>query len=103
EAARERYFSGSMKIFFSVFVLTAAASAATPTSILSLPHRMQTLPNGLRVYMVNYPSPGAVAYQLPVHAGSRNETEKGKTGFAHFFEHLMFRGTKNLSGKEYGN
>ncbi len=92
-----------MKIFFAFLLVNSISSAAAPTSILSLPHRVEILPNGLRVFMVNYPSPGAVAYQLPVHAGSRNEIEKGKTGFAHFFEHLMFRGTKNLSGKEFGN
>jgi zinc protease len=75
---------------------------AAPKSILSLPKTSAKLPNGLRVYFVKYPSRGVVAYQLPVHAGSRNEVEKGKTGFAHFFEHLMFRGTKHMSGKAFG-
>src|SRR5437773_1270400 len=59
-----------------------------PAEILALPHRSAQLPNGLKIYLVKYPSPGVVAYQLAVHAGSRNEIEKGKTGFAHFFEHL---------------
>lgn len=71
----------------------AAPAAAKPAgkSILSLPKTSVKLPNGLRIFIVKYPSRGVVAYQLPVHAGSRNEIEKGKTGFAHFFEHLMFR------------
>ncbi len=73
------------------FIFTPDALAAR---ILSLPHREEVLANGLRVYMVKYPSPGVIAYEIPVRVGSRNETEKGKTGFAHFFEHLMFRGTK---------
>ncbi len=83
---------------------TASPAKAAPKSqpILALPHRAVTLTNGLRVYLVQYPSPGVVAYELPVRAGSRNEVEKGKTGFAHFFEHLMFRGTKNQTGKEFG-
>jgi len=89
--------------FLVVFLFSQMSEAAPPTSILSLPHRVEKLPNGLRVFMVKYPSPGAVAYQLPVRVGSRNEIEKGKTGFAHFFEHLMFRGTKNITGKEFGN
>jgi zinc protease len=41
--------------------------------------------------------PGLVAIQLPVSTGSRNEVEPGKSGFAHFFEHMMFRGTNNVS------
>jgi len=91
-----------MKLFLlGALLLSQIVAAETPTSILSLPNRVEKLPNGMRVYMVKYPSPGAVAYQLPVHVGSRNEIEKGKTGFAHFFEHLMFRGTKNISGKDF--
>lgn len=71
--------------------------------ILTLPHRSEVLPNGLKVFLVKYPSPGAVSYRLAVHVGSGQEVEKGKSGFAHFFEHLMFRGTKKRSGKEFGN
>jgi len=33
--------------------------------------------------------------------GSRNEVEKGKSGYAHFFEHMMFRGTKKHPAEEY--
>lgn len=80
----------------------SALGAAAGPPILNLPSRSATLPNGMRIFLVKYPSKGVVAYQLPVHAGSRNEVEKGKTGFAHFFEHLMFRGTKHMSGKEFG-
>ena len=35
-----------------------------------------------------------MSVQIPVQTGSRNEVEPGKSGFAHFFEHMMFRGTK---------
>ncbi|HVR60812.1 MAG TPA: insulinase family protein, partial [Polyangia bacterium] len=51
------------------------------------------LPNGLQVVVIDYDSPGLVAYYTVVRAGSRNEVEPGKSGFAHFFEHMMFRGT----------
>jgi len=37
--------------------------------------------------------PNIVSIQIPVQTGSRNEVEPGKSGFAHFFEHMMFRGT----------
>jgi len=79
-----------------------ALAARAPQSILSLPHKEVKLQNGLRIYMVKYPSPGVVSYQLPVRVGSRNEVEAGKSGFAHFFEHLMFRGTKKRTAKEFG-
>lgn len=86
----------------AVVALSAQAAAASSDQILTLPHKEAMLPNGLKVFMVKYPSPGVVAYQVAVHAGSRNEVEKGKTGFAHFFEHLMFRGTKHLTAKQFG-
>lgn len=96
-------------IFAAVILLTllvnstqAAKSDKTRSNILTLPHREVVLTNGLRVFMVKYPSPGVVSYQLPVRAGSRNEIEKGKTGFAHFFEHLMFKGTKTRTAEEFG-
>jgi len=52
------------------------------------------LASGLRVLLVETPaSPGLAAYYTVVRAGSRNEVEPGHTGFAHFFEHVMFKGT----------
>lgn len=60
-----------------------------------------TLQNGLKVIVVPYNSPGVVAYYTVVRTGSRNEVEPGKTGFAHFFEHMMFRGTEKYSDVEY--
>ncbi|MFN4111641.1 MAG: M16 family metallopeptidase [Ignavibacteria bacterium] len=60
-----------------------------------------SLPNGLKVIVVPYNSPGVVAYYTVVRTGSRNEVEPGKTGFAHFFEHMMFRGTEKYSDVEY--
>lgn len=57
--------------------------------------------NGLRVVTVPYNSPGLVSFYIVVRAGSRNEVEEGKSGFAHFFEHMMFRGTEKYSKEEY--
>ncbi|MBC8646250.1 MAG: insulinase family protein, partial [Thermoanaerobaculia bacterium] len=42
-----------------------------------------------------------VSIQIPVQTGSRNEVEPGKSGFAHFFEHMMFRGTKDYPPDRY--
>ena len=65
------------------------------------PVKEKTLPNGLRVYVVPYDSPGLVAYYSIVRTGSRNEIEPGKSGFAHFFEHMMFHGTERYSLDAY--
>jgi zinc protease len=47
------------------------------------------------------PSDGLVAYWTVVRTGSRDEYEPGRTGFAHFFEHMMFRGTERYPAAEY--
>ena len=65
------------------------------------PTTVKTLPNGLRVFVVEYDSPGLVAYYSVVRTGSRNEVEPGKSGFAHFFEHMMFRGTAKFPTEKY--
>jgi zinc protease len=63
----------------------------------------KTLPNGLRVFVVPYDSPGLVAYYSVVRTGSRNEVEPGRSGFAHFFEHMMFRGTDKFPADKYND
>jgi zinc protease len=59
--------------------------------------------NGLRAYAIHFDSPGLVAYYSVVRTGSRNEVEDGKSGFAHFFEHMMFRGTDKYSQQAYND
>lgn len=61
----------------------------------------KTLPNGLKIIVVPTGYPNIVSLQIPVQTGSRNEVEAGKSGFAHFFEHMMFRGTKAYPPKAY--
>ncbi|HEY8836134.1 MAG TPA: insulinase family protein, partial [Dehalococcoidia bacterium] len=61
----------------------------------------RTLTNGLRVIAVPTGFPNLVSLQIPVQTGSRNEVEPGKSGFAHFFEHMMFRGTERYPAAAY--
>jgi zinc protease len=61
------------------------------------------LENGLRTYAVEFDSPGLVAYYSVVRTGSRNEVEAGRSGFAHFFEHMMFRGTDRYPQEAYND
>lgn len=79
-----------------------AATASASDGVFNMPYLMRDLDNGLRVIVVKTPYPDVVSLQIPVQTGSRNEIEPGKSGFAHFFEHMMFRGTENFSNEEYG-
>ena len=64
--------------------------------------RKVTLPNGLRVLMVEDHEAPVVNVQVWYHIGSKDEGP-GKTGFAHFFEHLMFEGTRNIGPEEFSD
>ncbi|MDH3525412.1 MAG: insulinase family protein [Acidobacteriota bacterium] len=63
-------------------------------------HR-HTLANGLKVLLIPMPSEGLVSYWSVVRTGSRDEVEEGVTGFAHFFEHMMFRGSERFPADVY--
>ncbi|HZH78459.1 MAG TPA: pitrilysin family protein [Archangium sp.] len=76
--------------------LPALAAEQPASPFFPYPLKVDRLPNGLTVVRVPFNSPGLIAYQTVVRVGSRNEVEPGKTGFAHFFEHMMFKGTKNF-------
>ncbi len=90
--------------------LSAPAGAADKTPVPAakpaadlLPFKAveKTLANGLKVIVVPTGFPNLVTLQIPVQTGSRNEVEPGKSGFAHFFEHMMFRGTKAWPQDKY--
>src|SRR5689334_21615264 len=59
-----------------------------------------TLKNGLRVITVEDPSAPVIAVSVTYNVGSRNERE-GRTGFAHLFEHMMFKGSENVGSGEH--
>jgi zinc protease len=85
-----------------------AALAAEPGQVgsrpvFTYPIRKSLLDNGLTVYSIPFDSPGIIAYYTVVRTGSRNEVEPGLSGFAHFFEHMMFRGTESYSQEKYND
>jgi zinc protease len=86
---------------FAALVAAAAPAAPDAPKAFPFPVAVHSLPNGLRVAFVEYDAPGLVAYYTLMRVGSRNEVEKGRSGFAHFFEHMMFRGTKQHSAEDY--
>lgn len=79
----------------------AEAQRARHTIVFKTRFDFETLHNGLGVFLVPFDTPGVVAYWTIVRAGSRNEVEPGRSGYAHLFEHLMFRGTKNHPRQRY--
>src|SRR5918999_995535 len=60
-----------------------------------LDYKMTTLPNGLKVVLLEDHSTPIVHTEVWYHVGSKDE-RKGRTGFAHLFEHMMFKGSKNV-------
>jgi zinc protease len=79
----------------------ARTAPARQGSLLPFAAAEKTLPNGLKVIVVPTGFPNIVSVQIPVQTGSRNEVEPGKSGFAHFFEHMMFRGTALYPPEKY--
>ena len=86
---------------FLLVVSALLVSAAPAGKIFPLAYEQHDFPNGLRLITVPTDYPNVVALFVVVQVGSRNEVEPGKTGFAHFFEHMMFRGTKKYSSEAY--
>jgi zinc protease len=74
---------------------------AQPGKIFPYPYSQEDLPNGLRLVTVPTDYANIVAVYIVVQTGSRNEVEPGHTGFAHLFEHLMFRGTPQYPSEKY--
>jgi zinc protease len=79
-------------------------SAATPQDTIVRPpkfdYTMTTLDNGLKVVFLEDHSTPIVHLSLWYHVGSKNE-KAGRTGFAHLFEHLMFKGSKNVQADQH--
>jgi zinc protease len=87
---------------FSVLLFAAVLFAADPPKkTFPFTYTQEDLPNGLRLVTIPTDSPNLVSIYIVVQTGSRNEVEPGKTGFAHLFEHLMFRGTQEYSPEKY--
>jgi zinc protease len=83
-------------------ILLLSAACACVSQDLPQPLKIDTgkLPNGLALVMAEDHSRPVVNLQVWYHVGSKNEVA-GRTGFAHLFEHLMFRGSKNLGPEEF--
>jgi len=80
-----------------------SATASNENKVFSQKYLFKELANGLRVLVVKTDYPDLVSVQIPVSVGSRDENEVGKTGFAHFFEHMMFKGSDKFPQAVYAD
>jgi zinc protease len=85
-------------------VLACVAATFVPVDAAvrppKLPYQMLTLSNGLRVILSEDHSTPIVHVSVWYHVGSKNE-RAGRTGFAHLFEHMMFKGSKNVEPESH--
>jgi len=80
-----------------------SVTASNENKVFSQKYLFKELANGLRVLVVKTDYPDLVSVQIPVSVGSRDENEVGKTGFAHFFEHMMFKGSDKFPQDVYAD
>ncbi len=100
--------------FVSVFVLALTISAQSPVAPKAkliqkvvkkgaevvIPFERYTLPNGLNIIIHEDHSDPIVHIDVTYHVGSNRE-QPGRSGFAHFFEHMMFQGSDNVADEEH--
>ena len=82
---------------------SSSVSSRSNNKVFAQDYVLEEFDNGLRVLVVKTDYPDLVSVQIPVSVGSRNEAEAGKTGFAHFFEHMMFKGSEKFPQDVYAD
>src|SRR5918996_2068124 len=89
-------------VFLSLLICTLAVlpGQAQTARNVRVDFKETTLKNGLRVITVEDHSAPVVAISITYNVGSRDE-RKGRTGFAHLFEHMMFKGSENVGSGEH--
>lgn len=83
-----------------LFAVAAIALAGNAWSQRKIEYVEYDLPNGMHVILHEEHATPIVAVSIMYHVGSKNENPN-RTGFAHFFEHLLFEGSNNIGRGEY--
>ena len=92
-----------LSLALGLFLILSVPSALQSAEIFPYDYTIETLDNGLTVVSIPLDNPHIISYYTIVRSGSRNEIEPGKSGFAHFFEHMMFKGTKDVPTNAYND
>lgn len=83
-----------MRFLSLTLALTAASQLGAQSAQLKVPYTLDTLPNGLTLIVHEDQSVPIVTTNVWYHVGSGDE-KRGRTGFAHLFEHVMFMGSEH--------
>jgi len=92
--------------FAAAFALAACATSSAPQGeggalqVAPLEYTLRTLPNGLRVYAMPDANTANVSVQVWYDVGSKDDPI-GRSGFAHLFEHIMFKATRNMPSETF--
>ena len=94
---------GKRSIILILFLslVTGFSGSRTATAQVKMPrleYRERTLANGLRVLTAQDQSSPTVAIQVWYHVGSKDDPN-ARSGFAHLFEHMMFKSTRNMKSE----
>lgn len=92
---RTALFLGAALLPYAAQAQDAAPAPAREIAVAPLGYTERTLPNGLKVYAIRDTSTANVSVQVWYDVGSKDDPAS-RSGFAHMFEHLMFKGTRNL-------
>jgi len=90
----------ALALLVSACVLTSAAAVDTVVRPAKFDYTMTALPNGLKVVLLEDHSTPIAHLAIWYHVGSKDE-RPGRTGFAHLFEHLMFKGSRNVRPEQH--
>jgi zinc protease len=95
-----------MRGWFSRAALAGLLALGTPAfaqgsaPVPPIAYQTRTLANGLRVYAIRDATSANVSVQIWYDVGSRDDP-RGRSGFAHLFEHMMFKATRNLVPEQF--
>ncbi len=89
-----------MRYFFSLLIPALVIASPVFGQMNKIAFEQYTLDNGLHVILHQDKTTPIVAVSVMYHVGSKNENPE-RTGFAHFFEHLMFEGSDNIGRGEF--
>ncbi len=89
-----------MKKWLLIIVIAAFVSGSLNAQAPKIAFEKYTLPNGLKVILHKDNTAPVVAVTALYHVGSKNE-DTARTGFAHFFEHLLFEGSENIKRGQF--